>query len=47
MPKRKCTFSDVLAYKYPIFKKGRTEFEAECKICGAGTYVSVANKGKK
>ena len=27
------------------FKKGHSNFEAECITCGCGTYISVANKG--
>ena len=45
MPKRKSVFSDELRQKYPCFKKGRSDFEAECISCGYGTFISVANKG--
>ena len=45
MPKRKSVFSDELRQKYPCFKKGRSDFEAECITCGCGTFISVANKG--
>ena len=45
MPKRKSVFSDELWQKYPCFKKGRSDFEAECITCGYGTFISVANKG--
>ena len=45
MPKRKSVFSDELRKKYPCFKKGRSDFEAECITCGYGTFISVANKG--
>lgn len=31
--------------KYPCFRPGRDTFEAECTVCKAVTYVSVANKG--
>ena len=44
MPKRKSVFSDELRQKYPCFKKGRSDFEAECITCGYGTFISVANK---
>ena len=44
MPKRKSVFSDELWQKYPCFKKGRSDFEAECITCGYGTFISVANK---
>lgn len=45
MPKRKCSFSEEMRKKYPCFRPGRDTFEAECTVCKAGTYVSVANKG--
>lgn len=45
MPKRKTLFSDDLKEKFPCFRRGRCEYEAECIICGYGTFVSVANKG--
>ena len=38
-------FSDELQQKYPCFKKGRSDFEAECITCGYGTFIFVANKG--
>ena len=38
-------FFDELRQKYPSFKKGRSDFEAECITCGYGTFISVANKG--
>ena len=46
MPKRKSVFSDELRQKYPCFKKGRGDFEAECITCGYGTFISAANKGR-
>ena len=46
MPKRKSKFTEELQQKYPCFRKGRDEFEAECITCSYGTFVSVANKGK-
>ena len=46
MPKRESKFSEELQQKYPFFRKGRDELEAECITCGNGTFVSVANKGK-
>ena len=46
MPKRKSKFTQELQEKYPFFRKGRDEFEAECTTCGYGTFVSVANKDK-
>ena len=46
MPKRKSKFNEELQQKYPLFRKGRDEVEAECIACGYGTFVSVANKGK-
>uniref|UniRef100_A0A2C9LKG2 Uncharacterized protein n=1 Tax=Biomphalaria glabrata TaxID=6526 RepID=A0A2C9LKG2_BIOGL len=45
MPKRKCKFSDNMKSKYPCFRKGRFEEEAECLICGEGTFISVAHHG--
>ena len=45
MPKRKCNFTEDLRKKYPCFRPGRDKWEAECTVCKAGTYVSVANKG--
>ena len=29
-----------------MFRKGCDDFEAECIVCGDGTFVSVANKGR-
>ena len=46
MPKKKLQFSEELQQKYPFFRKGRNDFEAECITCGYGTYVSVTNKGR-
>ena len=46
MPKRKSKFTEELQQKYPFFRKGRDEFEAECINGGYRTCVSVANKGK-
>ena len=46
MPKRKSKFTEKLQQKYPFFRKGRDEFEAECITHGYGTFVAVANKGK-
>ena len=46
MPKRKSKFTEELQQKYPIFRKGRDEFKAECITCGYRTFVSVANKDK-
>ena len=46
MPKRKSKFTEELQQKYPFFRKGRDEFEAESITCDNGTFVSVANKGK-
>ena len=44
MPKRKCKFSSELKEKFPCFRNGHDDFEAECLVCRAGTYMSVANK---
>ena len=46
MPKTKSKFTEEHQQKYPFFRKGRDEFEAECITCGYGTFVFVANKGK-
>ena len=46
MPKRKSKFTEELQQKYPYFRKGLDEFEAECITCDYGTFVSVANKNK-
>ena len=46
IPKRKSKFTEKFQQKYPFFRKGRDEFEAECITCGYRTFVSVANKGK-
>ena len=46
MPKRKSKFTEKLQQKYPFFRKGGDEFEAECITYGYGTFVSVANKGR-
>ncbi|XP_070807004.1 uncharacterized protein [Pituophis catenifer annectens] len=45
MPKGKCVFTDKLKQKYPHFRKGRDDYEAECLVCKAGTFVTVAYKG--
>lgn len=45
MPKRKTSFGSELKEKFPCFRSGRNNFEAECLTCGFGTFVSVANKG--
>ena len=45
MPKRKCTFTDELRKKFPVYRPGRDIWETECTVCKAGTYVSVSNKG--
>ena len=45
MPKRKSEFTEEIQKKYPCFRKGRNDFEAECIVCGYGTFISVANKG--
>ena len=42
MSKWQCKFNDALARKYLVFKKEKNEFEAECKIYGAGIYISVS-----
>ena len=31
--------------KHPCFRKGRSDYEAECLICKSGTYISVVHKG--
>ena len=46
MPKRKSKFAEELLQKYPFFRKGQDEFEAECITCGYRSFVSVENKGK-
>ena len=46
MPKRKSQFTEEVQKKYPCFRKGLDDFEAECIVCGYGTFVSVANKGR-
>ena len=46
MPKRKSKFTEELQQKYPFFRKGRDEFEAESIFCGYGTFVSVTHKDK-
>lgn len=43
MPKRKCTFNDELQKKYPMFKKGKNDWDVECLICSSN--ISIANKG--
>ena len=45
MPKQKCTFTDSMKSKYPGFRAGRYEWEAECITCGSDTFISVANEG--
>nr|XP_057944009.1 uncharacterized protein LOC131138794 [Doryrhamphus excisus] len=45
MPKRKCKFTDKLERKFPCFRPGRDEWEAECMKCKPGTFVTVSNKG--
>ena len=46
MPKRKSQSTEELQQKYPCFRKGRHDFEAECIVCGYDTFVSVAIKGR-
>lgn len=47
MPKRKCVFTEQLKKRFvDTFKAGRNESEGECRVCPAGTYVSVSNKGR-
>ena len=46
MPKRKSQFTEELQKKYFCFRKELDDFEAECIVCGYGTFVSVANEGK-
>ena len=46
MPKRKLKFAEEPQKKYPFFRKGRDEFEAEWITCGYRTFVSVENKDK-
>ena len=43
--KRKCKFIDELKSKYSRFRNSCVEYEAECLVCKAGTYVPVTNKG--
>ena len=43
MPKRKCLFNSDLESKFPMFKKGRYDWEAFCVVCS--TSISIANKG--
>ncbi|XP_070806912.1 uncharacterized protein [Pituophis catenifer annectens] len=45
MSKRKCLFTEKTRRNYPDFRKGRDDYEAECLVCKAGTFVSVAHKG--
>jgi hypothetical protein len=45
--KYSCTFNEVLQERFPSFRKGRSDTEAECKVCPAGTYISISHKGKK
>ena len=37
MPKRKSKFTEELQPKYPFFRKGQDEFDAECITCGYGS----------
>ena len=46
MPKRKSQFTEKLQKNCLCFRKGRDDFEAECIVCGYGTFLSVANKGR-
>ena len=41
MLKRKTSFNNDLQEKYPAFRKGRDEYEAERMVCGYGTYGHV------
>lgn len=43
MPKRKCTFNEELQKKFPLFKKGKFDWEILCTICNSN--ISIANKG--
>ena len=47
MPKTKSQFSEELQLNYSSFKKGKNNFVAECITFNYGTFVSVANKGKR
>ena len=44
MAKQKCTFTDEMQTKHSCFRKGRSEYEAECLVCKPGTYISVIHK---
>ena len=45
MPKRKTVFSDELRQKYPCFRKGNNDFEAECITCAyAYNYPKTCDK---
>ena len=41
MPKRKSKLTEELQQKYPFFRKGRDEFDAECITYGYATFVFV------
>ena len=42
--KRKCLFTNEMQDKYPCFRKGRNDYEAECLVCKSETYISVVHK---
>lgn len=44
MSRRKCKFSEELQAKYPMFKKGKIDYEVIFESCNI--VVSIGNKGK-
>lgn len=44
MPKRKCFFQENYSEEWSFIKQGRSENEAECKICQC--YISIAHGGR-
>ena len=42
--KRKCTFTNEMQKKHSCFRKGRSDYEANCLICKSGTFIYVVYK---
>ena len=43
--KRKCKLNGEVQAKHPCFRKGRSDWEAECLVCRSGTFISFSCKG--
>ncbi|XP_049809386.1 uncharacterized protein LOC126252535 [Schistocerca nitens] len=43
--RRKVKYREEYTEQFPSIKRGRTEYEAFCKICGS--YISISNGGRR